>query len=296
MSVENETRTILLATNQNQSITAQVSPIDIRLMAYSSYGHRSAPQLALTCLGFNGERREQHTGWYIMGNGYRAYNPILRRFHSPDRSSPFAGGGLNPYAYCLGDPINYRDPSGHLGIFGLGASLLRRVATPAGALTATAVVSGGAAFAVMDKAPAIGTALLLISAASGLGAGYILWGRSTARNVTKTNRTTVLSGRSGSGSKYELLHDYSLSPNRRHDFAFIATQNGPTTSQRRIEAKLQTTTAPERKEYWPGAMQEMRHQRVLQQQQQEIRQINVEIARIDAEQARLIRRGTRPAL
>ncbi len=129
MSVENETQTVLLATDQSQSILVQISPTDFRQMAYSPYGHRLAAQLAPTCLGFNGEYREQHTGWYILGNGYRAYNPVLRRFHSPDDSSPFDRGGLNAYAYCLGDPINYRDPTGHLGIFGLGASLLSRLAT-----------------------------------------------------------------------------------------------------------------------------------------------------------------------
>ncbi|MNI63190.1 hypothetical protein D3C73_1185430 [compost metagenome] len=35
------------------------------------------------------------------------------RFISPDNLSPFAQGGLNPYAYCEGDPVNFSDPSGH---------------------------------------------------------------------------------------------------------------------------------------------------------------------------------------
>jgi len=33
-------------------------------------------------------------------------------FLSPDPLSPFGEGGINPYAYCSGDPINFRDPSG----------------------------------------------------------------------------------------------------------------------------------------------------------------------------------------
>lgn len=62
--------------------------------------------------GFNGEVIEQATGHYPLGNGHRDYNPHLMRFHSPDTLSPFDHGGLNSYAYCQGDPINWRDPSG----------------------------------------------------------------------------------------------------------------------------------------------------------------------------------------
>ncbi|KAI3317686.1 hypothetical protein HD806DRAFT_526830 [Xylariaceae sp. AK1471] len=46
--------------------------------------------------------------WYHLGNGSRA----------PDGWSPFIFGEINPYAYCLGDPINRLDPSGHFIIFG----------------------------------------------------------------------------------------------------------------------------------------------------------------------------------
>ncbi|MEE4636302.1 RHS repeat-associated core domain-containing protein [Pseudomonas alliivorans] len=35
------------------------------------------------------------------------------RFNQPDNLSPFGRGGLNAYAYCLGDPVNRGDPSGH---------------------------------------------------------------------------------------------------------------------------------------------------------------------------------------
>ncbi|WP_263597304.1 RHS repeat-associated core domain-containing protein [Pseudomonas fluorescens] len=65
-------------------------------------------------MGFNGELREARIGWYLLGNGYRAYNPILMRFHSPDSWSPFGRGGLNAYMYCVGDPVNFSDPTGHM--------------------------------------------------------------------------------------------------------------------------------------------------------------------------------------
>ncbi|MGE8454655.1 MAG: RHS repeat-associated core domain-containing protein, partial [Pseudomonadales bacterium] len=58
------------------------------------------------------EAREQGLGWYLLGRGYRAYNPSLMRFHSPDNSAP-EQAGINPYVYCLGNPVMWQDPTGH---------------------------------------------------------------------------------------------------------------------------------------------------------------------------------------
>ncbi|WP_276204940.1 RHS repeat-associated core domain-containing protein, partial [Pseudomonas syringae] len=77
---------------------------------YSPYGFRP-PHLDLP--GFNGEQPDPVTGHYLLGNGYRAFNPVLMRFNSPDNLSPFEDGGLNAYAYCVGDPVNRVDPTGH---------------------------------------------------------------------------------------------------------------------------------------------------------------------------------------
>jgi RHS repeat-associated protein len=75
-------------------------------------------------LGFNGGRLDPVSGTTHLGNGYRAYSPALMRFNCPDTMSPFGMGGINPYAYCTGDPINRADPSGHMSWqAGLGMGL-----------------------------------------------------------------------------------------------------------------------------------------------------------------------------
>lgn len=107
--------TILLAADDKHSILAEVAANQTRSIAYSAYGQQAAQQAITTRLGFNGELREARLGWYFLGKGYRVYNPILMRFHSPDSLSPFGRGGLNAYMYCAGDPVNFSDPTGHIG-------------------------------------------------------------------------------------------------------------------------------------------------------------------------------------
>ena len=80
------------------------------------------------------------TGLYYLNARY--YNPQWRRFISPDDTAyldPETPNGLNLYAYCYNDPVNYADPSGHsitlalifAGTFavGFGSSLFINAAT-----------------------------------------------------------------------------------------------------------------------------------------------------------------------
>ncbi|RMT32769.1 YD repeat protein, partial [Pseudomonas savastanoi] len=61
-------------------------------IAYTPFGHRQAEQTVAALPGFNGEQPDLVTGHYLLGNGYRAYNPVLMRFSSPDSFSPFGEG------------------------------------------------------------------------------------------------------------------------------------------------------------------------------------------------------------
>lgn len=106
----------LLATDQQRSVLASINVQQYNAQRYTPYGHPGVQSGLDSLLGFNGERPDPITGHYLLGNGHRAYNPILMRFNSSDRFSPFSKGGINSYAYCLGDPINLHDPMGRFSV------------------------------------------------------------------------------------------------------------------------------------------------------------------------------------
>lgn len=102
------------------------------------------------------------------------YCPVLMRFNCPDSWSPF--GGVNPYAYCAGDPVNHADPTGHHSVadwLGIGVGIaLGVLLTPVSwgsslsvalsvSAIATGVASAGLAVAqqfVEDSSPKLGAA------------------------------------------------------------------------------------------------------------------------------------------
>ncbi|EPN21074.1 hypothetical protein A259_08609 [Pseudomonas syringae pv. actinidiae ICMP 19070] len=106
----NQSDSALLLTDQQQSVIAAQG----LALAYTPYGHRHPSTGPMNLPGFTGQRVDPVTGHYLLGNGYRAFNPVLMRFNSPDSLSPFGKGGLNAYGYCEGDPVNGVDPSGHM--------------------------------------------------------------------------------------------------------------------------------------------------------------------------------------
>ncbi|MFK0094917.1 RHS repeat-associated core domain-containing protein [Pseudomonas sp. NPDC090592] len=105
-------RTLLLQANASHSVIAECEAGEVRDIRYSAYGQRHVTAPVHSHLGFNGEALDEGSDWYMLGRGVRAYNPGLRRFNSPDPRSVFETGELNPYSYCLNNPIALRDPTG----------------------------------------------------------------------------------------------------------------------------------------------------------------------------------------
>jgi RHS repeat-associated protein len=138
---------------------------EAELSGWTPYG---SGQAADGLPGFNGEQADPVSGTYHLGNGYRAYSPVLMRFTCPDSLSPFGGGGINPYAYCAGDPVNITDPSGHRGMPDYFGGILMAAGTIAG--LAAAILSGGLAIAAAGGVmAAIGAASTTMLVAGGLG-------------------------------------------------------------------------------------------------------------------------------
>ncbi|SER54410.1 RHS repeat-associated core domain-containing protein, partial [Pseudomonas sp. NFACC02] len=160
-------KNLLLVTDSRDSVLAEVDQQPVQTHAYTAYGHRAQAAQSASHLGFNGERCEE-AGWYLLGKGYRAYNPVLMRFHSPDSLSPFDEGGWNPYAYCVGDPVNFVDPTGHLPSWAMMAIGI------AGGI-ALGVVSGGVGTLVAGSlaastAAAVGNASMVLGVGLEIGA------------------------------------------------------------------------------------------------------------------------------
>ncbi len=175
-------QTVLLGVDHQNTVVAEAAPL--RAVTYTPYGARTAQDGLQSLLGLNNERFDSITGCYLLGNGYRAYDPLLMRFQSPDSLSPFGEGGLNPYVYCLGDPINRSDPTGHsswqawlgvgLAVFGIFASILSFGAATPLAITGLVAgiasgVTGIAGAAVQEFFPSSGAGDVLGYVSLGLG-------------------------------------------------------------------------------------------------------------------------------
>lgn len=150
-----ENNLILTATDSHASLlwSRDTSQDNGTLSQWSPYGYSRSD---LWLPGFNGERRDPLSGNYHLGNGYRTYNPQLMRFISPDSLSPFDAGGINPYAYCAGDPINRLDPSGHLSGNAITGIVLGALGLIFSIFTAGAsIIAAGSVAAALSSTSAI---------------------------------------------------------------------------------------------------------------------------------------------
>jgi len=111
---------------------------------YSPYGNVRQGLKSRSLLSFNSERLDRASGCYLLGNGHRCYSPVLMRFLSPDRLSPFGAGGFHVYGYCMAEPINQSDPTGQFAFWRWrwrqhGTSRIQSIASgnPVGAVLAS---------------------------------------------------------------------------------------------------------------------------------------------------------------
>jgi RHS repeat-associated protein len=154
---------VLLGRDAQGSVIGEASA-EPRQAAYTAYGHR-AEGSGDSDIGFAGELMDHTTGWYLLGS-YRAYNPRLMRFHSPDAASPFGAGDFNAYAYCGCNPTERVDPTGQewweaLGLIAFGLIAFGLTVTAPGVGLSVALTLG-----INTEAAVAATAAGTIAAAS----------------------------------------------------------------------------------------------------------------------------------
>lgn len=190
-SKEGTTAERYLITDYKGSVVAEIEGgVVTQRHAYSPYGEEAGVVsrtglVGLPLVGFNGALCDPVFPLYHPGNGHRSYCPQIMRFLEPDSLSPFDGGGINPYIYCVGNPVNLIDPSGRLsgraiaaisvGVLGLLLSLftfgvgMAVAVNMAGAI----IVAGSFAASGISATAATTTALSVTSSALGLASSSL---------------------------------------------------------------------------------------------------------------------------
>ena len=122
--------------------------------AYDAFGNCTVKYTSMSDLAnsnpirYRGYYYDRETKLYYLNARY--YNPEWRRFISPDDTSyldPESVNGLNLYAYCYNDPVNYADPSGN---FVISAATLSTIVWAAKSMVVGLVVGAaiGAGFEI----------------------------------------------------------------------------------------------------------------------------------------------------
>lgn len=160
-----------------------------KMWDFNGISGREVPGMEYNPRGFNGQRPDPDTGYYHPGNGYRAYSTVLARFTVPDSWSPFGNGGVNPYAYCAGDPVNRTDRSGH---FSLGQGLGMALGLVGGIMLS--VVTEGAAM------PAVLALMATVGGDAAIGAGVELVTEAANRQRINWGQVGIAAGISAMAS------------------------------------------------------------------------------------------------
>ena len=87
------------------NIDKQILPLRLSISGQQPWWQSHQP-------GFNSQMSDPATGYQFLGGGYRAYNPVYRRFMAKDSFSPFIK--VDGYGYGDNNPIMNTDPSGHM--------------------------------------------------------------------------------------------------------------------------------------------------------------------------------------
>lgn len=177
------------AVDGENTVMAEPQANCLARFAYTPYGDRARLNKPDTPWAYHGERLDGLSGGYALGNGYRLYRPALMRFGAPDNMSPFGLGMLNAYAYCLGDPINHSDPSGHFAL-----ARLLRFAAPV--MRGTTLVAGTA----LIVAGAVHDDKALYQAAAGIYAGGLALSGLLFGGARFLSRPQASTGRVGGAS------------------------------------------------------------------------------------------------
>ena len=145
---------------------------------------------------YRGYYYDQETGLYYLGSRY--YSPTIGRFISADEPVYLGANGnfvsYNLFAYCVNDPINSADPTGH---FLISTAVI--IGAIAGGIIG-AVVGGLSAYHIAKNNGAAGWALAggtalgtigggAIGAAAGYGVGYLAGGTYANGLVAKSEVT-----------------------------------------------------------------------------------------------------------
>ena len=187
LAEKHTTATLLLGTDLQRSVLHSLNGALQHPRAYTPYGHQGGQQ---GLLGFNGEAPDPLTGHYLLGNGHRAYNPVLMRFNSPDTLSPFGAGGLNPYCYCLGDPVNRVDPNGQFSFALIAPIVLSVIGLGGTAVGAIPSVGFYASFKALKAGP-----IKAVDLAKVAGVGF-----TASAGIVGTVRLSMAAGSNNTGS------------------------------------------------------------------------------------------------